>query len=326
MILLFQKMKYNINKMKLQFLIFFFLFYSGFFSPRVFARATGAEFLTFGVGARASGMGESFSALSDDISAIYYNPAGLVFLKKREVMIMHSNLYNEIANDMFHDFVSFAIPLAKKGTLGISTIFLHSGRHPITEYNPSTGQVEVIGDFHTWDAAGILSYAQALTENMSIGTNLKYIYSKYGDIRADAYAIDVGILYRLPLKNLRVGMNLENLGTDLVYKDKPQADALPLNLRGGVAYSRPITKYSKFTLSGDLNKPFYHDVIGYNIGIEWAVINLFSGRIGYFDKGNMWRGYAAGFGLKYKDYQVDFANVPNGEIGRNNRISITLLF
>jgi hypothetical protein len=37
-----------------------------------------AQFLKIGVGRRASAMGDAFVAISDDASALYWNPAGLV--------------------------------------------------------------------------------------------------------------------------------------------------------------------------------------------------------------------------------------------------------
>ncbi|MBN1638193.1 MAG: UPF0164 family protein, partial [Ignavibacteriales bacterium] len=38
---------------------------------------TAANFLKIGAGARAIGMGGAYTALSDDIYSVYYNPAGI---------------------------------------------------------------------------------------------------------------------------------------------------------------------------------------------------------------------------------------------------------
>ncbi len=42
---------------------------------------------TFGVGAKATALGGAFSAKADDFSAMYYNPAGLVQIKKPEISL-----------------------------------------------------------------------------------------------------------------------------------------------------------------------------------------------------------------------------------------------
>ena len=43
-----------------------------------------ATFLRIGVGARAEGMGEAFVAVANDPSAVFWNPAGLASLQRRE--------------------------------------------------------------------------------------------------------------------------------------------------------------------------------------------------------------------------------------------------
>ena len=45
----------------------------------------GGDFLKIGVGERAVGMGGAFSSIADNATAIYWNPAGLSQLTKREL-------------------------------------------------------------------------------------------------------------------------------------------------------------------------------------------------------------------------------------------------
>ena len=49
----------------------------------------GAQFLEIGVSARAIGMGEAYVAVSNDATAMYYNPAGLTQLYDREAVFTH---------------------------------------------------------------------------------------------------------------------------------------------------------------------------------------------------------------------------------------------
>ncbi|HPT47104.1 MAG TPA: UPF0164 family protein, partial [Candidatus Rifleibacterium sp.] len=49
-------------------------------------------YLKMGVGARALGMGSAFTAVADDSTASFWNPAGLARLEKSEGSFMHADL------------------------------------------------------------------------------------------------------------------------------------------------------------------------------------------------------------------------------------------
>src|SRR5882762_4558080 len=64
-------------------------------TPAVWASGPGTttgELLKIPLGARAIGMGEAFTALADDSSALYWNPAGMSFVTQKEASFMHSSL------------------------------------------------------------------------------------------------------------------------------------------------------------------------------------------------------------------------------------------
>src|SRR5436309_2306797 len=81
---------------------------------------SGAPFLRIGVGARASGMGEAFTAVADDVSTIFWNPAGLANFKGREFLFMH-NLW---APETSLEYVAYAQPIKDFGTLSGSLTYL----------------------------------------------------------------------------------------------------------------------------------------------------------------------------------------------------------
>ena len=51
---------------------------------------SGLSFLKFGFGARNISMGDAGTALSNDLTSLFYNPAKLVFTDESEVMFMHN--------------------------------------------------------------------------------------------------------------------------------------------------------------------------------------------------------------------------------------------
>src|SRR4030067_505451 len=80
-----------------------------------------AEFLKIPVGPRAMGMGGAFTAVADDATAPYWNPAGMVYLPYREVIVQHSEQFGNLLN---HDYASAVFPLGgpagREAALGLS--------------------------------------------------------------------------------------------------------------------------------------------------------------------------------------------------------------
>jgi hypothetical protein len=70
------------------------------------------EFLRVPAGARAVGMGGAFVSLANDGSASWWNPAGLAFLDKREILYQHAEQFGGAEN---YDFGSFSFPISKEG-------------------------------------------------------------------------------------------------------------------------------------------------------------------------------------------------------------------
>ncbi|MBU1487496.1 PorV/PorQ family protein [bacterium] len=283
---------------------------------------TGAQFLTWGIGARASGMGEAFCAVADDATAIHFNPAGLGFLRKPAFVGMHSDLYADLdaATGMSHSFLGYTQPVGEN-TFGLGLNYLNTGEHTLTnEKGDITGSCDI------YDLSAILSLAHPFSDNLSVGINLKYIYSDYYAFKGRAYAGSFGLLYKTPLKGLNLGAAIENIGSKIYYKDDWQADELPANVKIGAAYNFPLGDKARILLAIDLNQPLYDDFIDYNTGAELGLFKLLSLRVGYFDKGAGWKDYTYGFGANYKGFNLDFANVPGGDLGRNNRISLGIRF
>lgn len=279
----------------------------------------GAKFLTFGIGARASGMGEAFVAVADDPTTIYWNPAGSAFMETKGVTVMHNNLYPHLYSDMYHDVISFIQPLGEKSSLGFGLNYLHSGQQPITNYNPATQEVETVGSAKTSDLAIIGNYARLFSNNLAIGANFKYIYSRLHVFKGKAYAVDLGMLYYTPIEGLKLGANLENWGNKIYFEDDYQADNLPLNLKVGAAYQ--LT--DGILLATDINKPLHHDSINPNIGIEVQPVESLILRAGWFNKDGGLKGKTYGFGLKFGALAFDYANSPAGAFNSTNRVSLT---
>ena len=149
---------------------------------------TAAQFLKIGVGSRAQGMGGAFVAVADDISALYWNPAGIANLKGSEAMFMHT----EWLADISYDFGAVALNLGPYGVIGISLSATSMAEMKVrTEMKPEgTGEWFDAGDI----SAG-LAYARALTDRFSIGGNVKWIRQSIWHMAANTVAFDIGTLF-----------------------------------------------------------------------------------------------------------------------------------
>lgn len=169
---------------------------------------TAATFLEIGVGSRAIGMGGAFTALANDASAIYWNPAGLAWLRNGESQFVHAGWLADIS----FDNISGYVPLAGNMAVGafVTTVSMDEMKVRTLEMPEGTGEM-----FDAGDLAFGVSYASMLTSRLSIGTTAKYIHQKIWNSTASSFAIDLGLLFETPFNGLRLGMSVSNFGPNM---------------------------------------------------------------------------------------------------------------
>lgn len=168
-----------------------------------------APFLEIPVGAAAIGMGGAFVSLANDVTSLYWNPAGGALLQQNEALAVHINW---LASTKY-DFAGLVLPLGGFGTLGFSFMSLTMDDMKVRtiELPEGTGEYFSAGDI----AAGI-SYARQLTDRFSIGFTGKYIQQKIWHESAQAFAVDAGTIFRTDLfGGMTIGASLSNFGTSM---------------------------------------------------------------------------------------------------------------
>ena len=88
------------------------------------------EFIAIGVGGRALGLGGAYTALATDITAGYWNPAGLSSIMYPQVSLRHDERCAGIVN---YDYGAVAIPVGSLSTLALSVIRLGVDDIPNTQ-------------------------------------------------------------------------------------------------------------------------------------------------------------------------------------------------
>jgi len=309
---------------------------------------TAAPFLKMGVGGRATAMGGGFVALADDGGALFWNPAGMLGVKRLTAMASH----NDWLLDINHDYLSVIIPTGLNGRFGLAVSALTMGEQPVrTLENPEgTGLV-----YHVMDVSMSLAYARQVTDRLSMGATAKYIQLNAYNESAATMALDVGSILRTDFYGLKLGMSLSNFGGDFQFKGRDlivktdidntidgnySSDVdlrtepwpLPLMIRIGVSMDVMGTgdvlkpsQTSRLTVALDTEHP--NDGPEHvNLGVEYAFLEMVYFRGGYrhnYDQERFTMGTGIQFDLESMGkLKVDYAVKPMDILGNTSIFSI----
>lgn len=178
----------------------------------IFAKTgtAGLQFLKIGIDARAIGMGEAYTAVTDDISSAYWNPAGLASSKQQQILVSHT----EWLADIRYEYFAYSTP-TELGTFAFSGAMLHMGYMDVTdeEHFEATGET-----FTSYDMSAGISYANSFTESFQFGATAKFLHEHLDEYNVYGFAVDLGTLYNTQWNNVTVGMSLRNFGPNLQYE------------------------------------------------------------------------------------------------------------
>jgi hypothetical protein len=278
---------------------------------------TGLAFLRIGVGARASGMGEAFTAVSDDASATFWNPAGLSLLDGTHVMFVN----NSFIQDISQEFVAVATEI---GTVKLGGA-MNLVRLGTLEKRDEQGNLE--GEFKPFDLAASVSVAYPLRDWVDVGGTAKGVIEDIDTETAYGALFDAGVIVRPPvawLTGLALGGVVQNLGKSMKFIEVP-FDA-PRTFRGGASYTRALESIrGRVGVACDLVFPRDDDT-QVNVGFEYTYSDLISGRVGYRGRADT-QGVTTGLGVRYRSFTVDYAYVPFSEnLGNTHRIGVGYAF
>jgi len=155
-------------------------------------------------GARPLGM-SAFAAVADDINAISWNPAGLSLLQKQEAMAIYASVYG----DMGQNYLAYAYPTGKYGTVGMDLAFLNYGDMDWRDVSGSD-----MGIFSRNDYSIYASYGIRLIDSLSLGLSLgttSVNMDSIEDSGGTGLGFDLGLLYTIASR-ASFGLYLENIG------------------------------------------------------------------------------------------------------------------
>jgi long-subunit fatty acid transport protein len=280
------------------------------------AEISGARYLLVPPGSRPNSMGQAFTAVADDSNAIYWNPAGLAFLSKREISFTHTK--GLVSTNL--DYLTFVQPVQSNGSgFGASLFFLSDTQWRTDE------QGNFLGQFDNTALTALVSYAKKISSGLGAGVNLKILQQSLDSHQANALALDAGALYKDLLPRLDIGLAVQNAGTKMKFIN--DEFSLPLMVNLGAAY-RPS---EKLILDVDVDDYIVDQNVGINAGGEYLISSMFALRAGYqyhpdFVADRLFGGLSMGIGFGTEGFSIDYAFVPYGEIGDMHKLSFSFKF
>ena len=284
--------------------------------------------LLLGAGARAQGMGNAYVAVSDDATAVYWNPAGLTKLAGRELQLQHAEQFGGTVN---HDVLTLALPyksttlglgLVRLGVAGITRTELEDPTLPAGPDNRPVGTRTVgVSEYNLY-----LSGGREIREHLSVGASVKLLWRNLSAGNGSGYGLDLSTVYS-PRPDLSVGLTLRNLTGTTIAFDSGTKDRIPPSILAGAAYTHEVPSlHGRATVSASVHlgeeKSGVEDAQGVHLGVEF----MYRGRAA-FRLGAEGDHFTAGAGVRVSDrFGLDLAFLENSQLDNSYRISASAYF
>ena len=300
------------------------------------------QFLKIGIGGRGAGMQEAMVAVANDVSALYWNPAGAVLDEHNSVIFAHT----EWLVDMKHDFLGAVYHLSPADIIGLSCISLRTDDIPITTETQPMGTGSY---FQYSDLAIGATYARKMTTQFSFGVTARYVEEHLDIVKIKTLLFDFGTHYATGLGSLRIGVAVTNFGSDVTPKgdityidgttnSSFQSFSPPTVFKLGVAFEPYQTEQNRITTSIQLDHP-NDNAEDLRFGFEYGWSDWLNLRAGLKRTiGEAWFAesqksaddYSLGLGLvfplPFTTASFDYSYTHFNELGAVHRISCALTY
>lgn len=338
----------------------FVLFFLTVISPdSALATKYAGAFMESGGGARALGMGGAFTAVANDPSATFWNPAGLASLENNELLLMHSERFGDLID---RDFVAYTQPvnwsIFGKGQAGVGISIIRLGVDDIPFTDHLTDQLDTNDDgiIQDEEALGLLdlqdqiryksdqefalmlSYGEQLG-SWHVGASLKAVRQSIGEYSSLGVGADIGLMRPKLWKNLDLGIKLQDITTTYLSWSTGHTEIITPAIVPGLAWHQPMPEWKMdLIVAGSLETRFDNRQTAdqYSSGSMSANAHLglelgFAQKVflrGGFDSGWESQNLTAGAGFRVMPLTVDYAYAGDAlEIDKvTHRISISFTF
>ncbi|OYD15591.1 hypothetical protein CH333_05300 [candidate division WOR-3 bacterium JGI_Cruoil_03_44_89] len=286
---------------------------------------TSLTFLKIGVDTRSEGMGQTLVSTSRDASGVYFNPANAI--SSTSGLTFSHILW---LADVGYDYLSL-VKNFRNSAVALQVSNLSSG------YIEETDELHPLGTgryFRFADNLLSLTYAFRMTDRFAIGVGAKGIMETLAEINSYVFALDIGTIYNVGYRDIKIGMSLLNMGADARPKGKYTVDGISHSYE---AYPLPIVYrigtsgklFKNLLVAVEMDKPS-DNVEAFKIGCEYSLSSFLQLRSGYRfnakSPGSSGLSFGAGFVLPWygEGLFVDYAFSEMGYIGDTHRVGVSL--
>ena len=186
------------------------------------------------------------------------------------------------------------------------------------------------GKFHAGSFAISAGIGKEVYTNLSAGASVKYFRFDIDHYNSDGFALDAGVLYRIPSIDLNIGAGVFNVGfvRSAFVSTK---DDVPLAFRIGL-----VKRLEHLPLQlGVTTYKFIDDEVRWTVGGEFTITEQLFLRWGYDSIGSdmhvdsgkdPFAGISFGLGFLWRRYHFDYSFTTMGELGTQNRITFSSTF
>lgn len=324
-----------------------------------FADKYAGAFMENGGGARALGMGAAFTAVADDPSTTFWNPAGLAGVARRELLLMHAEQFGDLID---RDFAAYVQPVGwrlfggESAGIGISVIRLGVDDIPFTNHlqddldtndDGTVDDEELLGLFGLQDQiryksdqelALLLSYGEQKGA-WRVGGSLKFVRQSVGPYSSLGVGADLAVLRPGLWRRLDFGLKLQDVTTTYLSWSTGHNEVITPAIVPGLAWRQPVPKWdmdvtlaasveTRFDNRGDADQ-YSSGALSANthVGVEVGFSRKVFVRTGFdggFDAGH----FVAGAGFLLEPLTVDYAYAGDAlEIDETtHRVSLSVRF
>jgi hypothetical protein len=284
------------------------------------------DFIQLGISARSAGLGGAFTSMTQDQTALFFNPGTLATIDSSTISATFMKHVLDISSGM----ATYTLPIEKNSTerISISAVYTTYGSFDRTDEFGS-----VTGSFSANNVGLMGTYSNELDSILSYGISAKFMYATLDDLSSTALAMDAGILYRIPASRTNIGFSLLNIGTQLSTFEGI-TDRMPIDVRVGINHRlRGLPLLLNFSLHhlADDADAFFDRIGNFSIGGEFILSKVLDLRIGYdnyvrnatsIQGQRRFSGFAAGVGVRTAYVQVDYGVSALGTAGSIHRLTL----
>jgi len=297
------------------------------------AQGQAAAYRNLGIDARILGLGGAGVAVSSDVNATYWNPAGLAGVKGKEAAAMHTSL----SLDRNYNYLGYARPMGKDGWVlgvayhrfsvdGIPETRIHSGLDvdgngrfddPILTgevdgaplaAGRATAPVRIFSYFEDAESNISISAAKQVNPRLNLGGTVRYLEQELFTESADGVGFDFGVQYKAS-KRVTLGASFRDMFESLKWTTG-RKDTVPITATVGGAFQ--VNQSTLIALDGVKRE---REEVGLRLGVEKWFAEKYGLRLGT-NEGE----FTAGASAKYEEWTFDYA-YNDQDLGNVQRIS-----